>query len=130
MKTVAVLSINYEPSEFILSQGHKLGESITWKHGRRVQPTGFGWAKETKPAYITITCQFKKTCREVRVDTAFRERGWERLTEKRVRAIQETCPNKVQLDEYETYSGNKGYVLNGDSADDWFRQAKKVKRLL
>jgi len=123
-----VRDMKYTPSEFCLSQGHKGGEHTHYKNGRKVRPTGFGWATESSPSRLTAVCEIKGKLYDVWVDQAFRERGWERLTKPRVKAIMESCPDKIKVEECESFNGNTYYTAKDESMDAWFRDAKKARK--
>lgn len=120
------ISITYEPGEYYRTQGHRRGErKHRNKAGRIVNPTGFGWATESKPSRITVGIDVKGKYEEVWVDYFFKN-NWGRLTARRVQKIKDTMPDELKVSKHETYSGSAYYTVDEDSMWDWLESAKTM----
>lgn len=121
------ISVNYEPGEFYITQGHKGYER---KHrnklGQTVTPTGFGWGTVSKSSRITVDVNVNGKCREVFVDHFFKD-NWGKLTAGRVQAIKETVPDELSLIENTTYSGGTYYTVKEEDMYEWLVAAKKAR---
>ena len=49
------------------------------------------------------------------------------MTAGRVRAIQETLPNELELVENQTYAGEVYYTVADESMDSWLAAAKEAR---
>lgn len=117
----------YEPGEYYLTQGHKGYErKHRNKKGQYVTPTGFGWGTVSKPSKITVGIEVSGKRETVLVDRYFKN-NWGRMTAGRVRAIQETLPNELELVENQTYAGEVYYTVADESMDSWLAAAKEAR---
>lgn len=119
-------SIFYEPGEFFRSNGHKGYERRHKNAGRYVNPTGFGWATESKPSRISLGVEINGQYEEVLVDHYFKD-NWGRMTAGRVQAIKDTLPDEVEIIENQSYSGATYYTVADETMDNWLAAAKGAK---
>lgn len=119
-----VETVSIIPGDYSLTQGHKGGRKTYYKNGRKIKTNGHGWGISSEPTRIIINCIIGDDSIGIYVDNAFREKGWTKLTMKRVVAIKETCPNQVEVRESETYSKELKYFVSDKSLDSWFEKAK------
>lgn len=69
MKEVKTVGIHYIPGERLLTQRHKKSERPHYrKNGAFVNPTGFGYATETKPSMLILTFDTGEGMAQVRID--------------------------------------------------------------
>jgi hypothetical protein len=121
------VSINYEPGEFYMTQGHKGYERRHRnKSGHLVTPTGFGWGSVSKPSRITVGIEVKDKYAEVYVDYFFK-RNWGKLTAGRVQAIKDTMPDEIKVNKNKTVSGGTYYTVAEESMDSWLEAAKVAR---
>ena len=86
MKKAKIVKIVFEEGEYGLTQGHKAFEKPHYRNGRYVNPTGCGYAIESRPSHLIAYLDVKGTVYDTRLDIYFRS-AWGRLTEKCVTAI-------------------------------------------
>ena len=123
MKKVKTIGIHYIPGERKLTQRHKKGERPHYgKNGAFVNPTGFGYATETRPSKLILTVDTGEGMVQVRVDRYFKDRG-KRLTKKRRRALAETMPKKVHIEQQVSAYGNSYMGVNEAEMDAWSKAA-------
>ena len=122
----ATVSIQYQPGDFYISQGHKGYEK---KHrnkaGRTVNPIGFGWAAECKPSRIVVGVEVNSKYAEVYADRYFKD-SWGRLTAGRVEAIMDSLPDELSVTENETHAGSIYYTIDENCMDKWLKAAKAL----
>lgn len=52
MKKAKIVKIVFEEGEYGLTQGHKAFEKPHYRNGRYVNPTGCGYAIESRPSHL------------------------------------------------------------------------------
>lgn len=121
------ISITYQPGEYYKTQGHKRSErKHRSKAGHIVNPTGFGWATESRPSRIIVGVDVKGKYAEVWVDHFFKD-NWGKLTAGRVRAIKDTMPDELKVKKNEGYSGSVYYTADETSMREWLKDAKAAR---
>lgn len=81
MKKAKIVKIVFEEGEYGLTQGHKAFEKPHYRNGRYVNPTGCGYAIESRPSHLIAYLDVKGTVYDTRLDIYFRS-AWGRLTDK------------------------------------------------
>ena len=109
MKKAKIVKIVFEEGEYGLTQGHKAFEKPHYRNGRYVNPTGCGYAIESRPSHLIAYLDVKGTVYDTRLDIYFRS-AWGRLTEKRVTAIRATAPETVLVSTQTSSYGNTYYA--------------------
>ena len=126
MKKAKIVKIVFEEGEYGLTQGHKAFEKPNYRNGRYVNPTGCGYAIESRPSHLIAYLDVKGTVYDTRLDIYFRS-AWGRLTEKRVTAIRATAPETVLVSTQTSSYGNTYYAIDIADMDAWYQRAKKYK---
>lgn len=117
---VKTQGLKYEKAEFGLTQGHKNGERQRYEGGSFVNPRGYGWATESSPSTLILKIYKDDSYIPVRVDTYFRQ-TWKRLTQKRIEAIYDTCPDEVDI-----ILRHGEYAVSEGDLERWMRNAKAL----
>lgn len=117
---VKVQGLKHEKAEFGLTQGHKNGERQRYEGGSFVNPRGYGWATESSPSTLILKIYKDDSYIPVRVDTYFRQ-TWKRLTQKRIEAIYDTCPDEVDI-----IMRYGEYAVSEVDLERWMRNAKAL----
>lgn len=117
---VKTQGLKYEKAEFGLTQGHKNGERQRYEGGSFVNPRGYGWATESSPSTLILKIYKDDSYIPVRVDTYFRQ-TWKRLTQKRIEAIYDTCPDEVDI-----IMRYGEYAVSEVDLERWMRNAKAL----
>ena len=110
LKIAEVLNLRYEPGYFAVTNGHKGYEkshySALWGY---VEQRGYGWATECKSSKLVLAAVVEGAYYEIWVDHYFKE-NLGRLTEKRRKVIEATCPKQITVEENESRSGALYYT--------------------
>ena len=123
MKEVKTIGIHYIPGEKLFTQRHKKGERPHYgKNGAFVNPTGFGYATETKPSKLILIVDTGEGMAQVRIDRYFKDRK-KKITEKRRSALAETMPKKVHIERQVSDYGNSYMGVDETDMDAWSKAA-------
>ncbi len=85
--------------------------------GWKIYSPGNGWVYASLPSRVVLRFLGEKT--QIDVAPFFRENSWEKLTEKRIKAIIETAPEEVFIE---------GDTVSKTCLESWFERAKKFHK--
>jgi len=124
MMTSSCENLIYSPAESALTQGHRCGEKPhRSKNGRFVNPTGAGWAVETKPAEVTVVFTVENGSRGAyRLDWLVRQ-IWGKVTERKARLLCSTMPTNLSVTECDGNFGAKYYIPVENELIVWITNA-------
>lgn len=128
MSELNTIEMRYFPGEYGITQGHKAGESNHYnKSGKYVQPTGYGWARESMPSQLILYLEKGNETIPVRVDPYFKETVG-RMTQKRVNKIIDTMPEKVHVEKQVSFYGNEYLIVKEADLEKWRKKAGLKKK--
>ena len=110
MSELNTIEMRYFPGEYGITQGHKAGESNHYnKSGKYVQPTGYGWARESMPSQLIL----------------YLEKGNETIP---VNKIIDTMPEKVHVEKQVSFYGNEYLIVKEADLEKWRKKAGLKKK--